>query len=66
MYSCYFCKKCYENNRDTAFVRGDENPIDTDNCKFDGCKYEIEAITYDEYLTSVSYTHLTLPTTPYV
>lgn len=44
MYSCYFCKKCYENNRDTAFVRGDENPIDTDNCKFDGCKYEIEQL----------------------
>lgn len=51
MYSCYFCKKCYENNRDTAFVRGHENPIGTYNCKFDGCKYEIEAITYDEYLT---------------
>ena len=57
MYSCYFCKKCYENNRDTAFVRGDENPIDTDNCKFDGCKYEIEAITYDEYLELWVATH---------
>lgn len=57
MYSCYFCKKCYENNRDTAFVRGHENPIGTYNCKFDGCEYVVEAITYDEYLVLWNATH---------
>lgn len=52
MDSCYFCKTCYENNREETFKHGANDPsIDPGYCKIDKKKLEVISLTYDEYLT---------------
>lgn len=58
MDSCYFCKTCYENNREETFKHGANDPsIDPGYCKIDKNKLEVISLTYDEYLELWVATH---------